>query len=494
MKHPRILSILAGLVLAAAGRADVWLSPIFSDGAVLQHGKPVPIWGSGIPGEKVEIAFAGQTVSTTVDGNWKWMALLKPLAPSDQPRDLVVSGKNRNVVHNVLVGDVWFCAGQSNIEWPLRNSDGAKEAMAAGNLPTLRHLRIPRGSAGSPRDEFQSNWKTATPETVGDFTAIGFFFAREIQQKAHVPVGLINCTYGGTPIESWLAPWAVEAEPSAAAYAKEWEKGRANWGPQTAAFIEDFRKALQSPGSPVSRPNIAPDYNTPSGAYLAMLYPCFPYAVRGFVWYQGESNAGRATGYRTLFPTFIRSVRDLWGDPELPFLYVQLPNWDDPNDKSHQTWAELRDAQSAALSVPKTGMAVAIDVGNAENLHPTNKEPVGHRLALIAEHLVYGFPGEYSGPEVSIVTTDAGGLRVTFSHADGGLVAKGDLVGAFEIAGADAVFHPADARLDGASVVVRSNDVPQPVKVRYAWANAPKTPLFNRDGLPASPFQASLAK
>lgn len=489
MKISRLPRLLPLLVLAVAARADTWVSPLFSDGAVLQHGKPIPIWGSGMPGEKVTVTFAGQTAVTTVDEHWKWLLLLPPLAPSEEPRDLVIEGKNKTVVHNVLVGDVWFCAGQSNIEWPVRLSQGGPEAMAAG-YPLIRHVRIPRATAGSPRDDFQAEWKAGTPDNVGNFTAVGFFFAHEIQQKLHIPIGLINCTYGGTPIESWLSPAMVEANPSSAAYLREWEKSKATWPAQVAEFEQRYRRALQAPGSAApARPSVRPEYDTPSGAYLGMLYSCFPYGVRGVLWYQGESNAGRDAGYRSLFPLFIRSLRDLWGDDQLPFLFVQLPNWDDPNDATHQTWALLRDAQASALSVPHTGMAVTIDVGDAANLHPTNKPPVGHRLAVLAERGVYGLDVEDRGPKAESASRDGASVKVQFSHCRGGLVLKGDTAGAFELAGADGVFHPADVKAAGDGVTITSTAVPQAVSVRYAWSNSPKAPLYNQDGLPAAPFR-----
>jgi sialate O-acetylesterase len=493
---PRCFALgLIGGFLAVTAKSDIWLGPLFSDGAVLQQGRPVPIWGSGVPGEKVEVSFAGQTVTTTVNDTWRWMAVLKPLAASSEPRDLVVQGKNKEVRHNVVVGEVWLCAGQSNIEWPVRLSTGGDKAAAAGNLPLIRHFKVPRATAAIPREDFQASWTVATPDSVPHFSGVGFFFGRELHEKLKVPIGLVNCTFGGTPVEAWLPPSTLAGSEAGRAALSRWEKRVADWPSAVAKFQESLPAALDRAAEMPTKPNVPAEYDVPSGAYLGMLYPLFPYSVRGVIWYQGESNVGRDEDYRVLFPTFVKTVRTLWGVEELPFYFVQIPNYEDPNDRGGTKWAELRDAQTSALALPNTDMAVAIDGDEPENLHPRNsKQPVGHRLALLAEHHLYGLEGEYSGPRVEKAARDGAAVRIQFSHAKGGLKLTGPDQETFELAGADQVYHRADARVDGSTLVLNSAEVKEPAFARYAWRNAPKAALFNQEELPAAPFRVALSR
>ncbi len=525
----------SALLLAAALRAEVKLAAVFTDHAVLQRDAVIPIWGTAKRGERITVTFRGQTLVTKADRDGRWRIDLAPLPAQPYPADLVVDGSNTITLRDVVVGDVWLCSGQSNMEWPVRLSDDAATEAATANLPLIRHFKVATQIArDQPAAEIQGEWTVCAPDTAPHFTAVGFFFAREIHRTLGVPVGLLNVSWGGTPIESWLSPAMLAASPHAGSVAKAWAQTVAEYPAKKAAHgqkMAEWQKraeAAQAAGQPEPadkpwRPAGPGLPEEPTVCWFGMTAPVVPYAIRGFLWYQGESNCGREAEYRDLFPGLISGWRDAWAqaarpatpaeEPRkkkrgkeantpaattlapaaapLPFLFVQLPNYAD-NNPTATWWARLREAQTAALALPATGMAVTIDLGEPANIHPPHKQEVGRRLALVARAQVFGEGVDSSGPTyVEHSLEGDGSIRIRFDHAEIGLVCRGPRVLGFQVAGADRVFQPAEAKIDGDSIIVRSDSVKAPLAVRYAFANDPQPDanLYNGAGLPAAPFR-----
>lgn len=497
-----VLGVAALAACAATSCADVTLAPLFRNGAVLQRDRPLPIWGQASAGEKIRVQFHNQSVETTASAVGAWRVTLAAEKAAAQPADLVVTGTNVVRVSDVLVGDVWLCSGQSNMEFRLSQaSDGEKE-VAVANLPLIRQFKIPHTVAGAPVVTCAGEWKTCTPETAGDFTAVGYFFARDLQQRLGVPIGLVNSSWGGTQIESWISLGALQADPSVQVITERWQKvlrdhpaklaihakALAKWEADAAAAktaARPFsRRAPRAPEGPGSRWQ-------PAGLYNAMIAPLAPAALRGVLWYQGEGNGARGGEYRTLFPTLIRQWRGDFEQQDLPFYFVQLANFERKVDKTDQQWAFLREAQALALALPDTGMAVTIDIGNPTDVHPTNKKDVGERLARLARAEIFGEEIETAGPVFAGAKTETGAMRVTFSHASGlWLKPAASVAMSFEVAGENRKFVPAVAVVSGEALLVSAATVPAPVAVRYAWRNSPDARLFNSAGLPAAPFRS----
>jgi sialate O-acetylesterase len=438
--------------------------PIFSDNLVLQREAPIPVWGWGQQGRSIRVTLNEQRQETIVDGQGKWKTVLNPM-PAGGPFELrIEDGKSVWILENVMVGEVWLCSGQSNMQWTVADSkDATEEIQAAANYPMIRLCGVPKlaGYSRTPQDRVDLKWKVCSPESIKDFSAVAYQFARNLLQSPALQgmaIGLIDSSFGGTRAEAWVD------------------------GPTLAANF-DMAELRDSPfGVPIS------------GCYHGMIYPLAPYALRGVLWYQGESNAGKAEQYRQLLPVLIERWRDLWDQKDLPFLFVQLPNYAEPFDGDYFTL--LRESQLKVWqSVPNTGMAVTIDIGEAQDVHPKNKQDVGLRLALIARALAYGETLEYSGPVYDSMTIEGNQIRLRFSHTGGGLMDPdgGNLEG-FTIAAAEGPFEIAEVRIDGDTVLVSSEKVSTPVRVRYAWAADPKADLYNQAGLPASPFKTDEAE
>ncbi len=653
----RLISVFCILLLLGQRtQAEVRVPSIIGDNMVVQQGRKARVWGTAQPGESVTVTFAGQTERTMADGQGHWQIFLGP-RKAGGPFVLTIAGSNTLTFKNVLVGDVWICSGQSNMEFPLVNATGGAEAMAQANYPEIHLFTVQKNTAPLPLDDVKGHWVVTSPEQVGQFSAVGYFFGRELYQRLKIPLGLIHSSWGGTPAEAWTSHDALASvpvlKPILDRYQKslemlpqrrqdyeralaDWERNNlyadpgnkgealgyasvdptfnlADWKlmnlPQffeTAGLIIDgavwFRKEIDLPASWMGKdlalnltaiddfdityfngtrvgatgndtPNsylvprhynvpgslvhagrnlIAvrvfdrageggfgrsdlmslvpvgakeaeaislagpwsykvelalepkkPDYgsrpelpgptnqNSPSVLYNAMIAPLKPYAIRGAIWYQGESNASRAYQYRTLFPTMIRNWRAAWGQGDFPFYFVQLANWrpvkSEPEDSE---WAELREAQTMTLQQPGTGMAVIIDIGDTNDIHPRNKLDVGKRLAAWALAESYHQNVESSGPLYESFSLKDEKIRVKFKHLGGGLkTSDGGPLKGFAIAGADHKFVWADARVEGDIVIVWSRDVARPVAVRYAWADNPVCNLYNQAGLPASPFR-----
>ena len=482
--------LLATVLLTAAvdaGNAQTeekpYVSPVFSSNMVLQRKIPVPVWGWTQPGQKVTVSIEGRSASATAGQDGKWMAKLQPL-PVGGPYKMRIEGPQQTVTFdNILVGDVWVCSGQSNMEMGIGNVNDAQKEITDANYPQIRLYTVMKKVAYEPQTslvrsdkDLMGQWSVCSPDTVktggwNGFTAVGYFFGRQLYQDEKVPIGLIHTSWGGTIAEAWTSGEALQAMP--------------DFKPAVDKLTEI--KANPANGKQDNNPNV------PTVLYDGMIAPLIPYGIKGAIWYQGESNAGRAYQYRTLLPTMIRDWRSRWGEGDFPFFIVQLANFQksDPNPKDDQ-WAELREAQSmTARDLPKTGIAVTIDIGDAGDIHPKDKQDVGKRLALAAEAIAYGKKVEYSGPAYKSMSPANGGtaIRLAFDHVGGGLTAKDEKLTGFAIAGEDRKFVWADAKIVGKTVVVSSPEVPHPAAVRYAWHINPVCNLYNKAGLPASPFR-----
>lgn len=514
MNH-RLKLLVLGLAFPLAAGASVTLAPLFRDNAVLQRDKPLPVWGRADPGEHVAVSLRDRQASAVAGGDGRWIVLLDALPASTDPADLVVTGSNRVVVHGVLLGDVWLCSGQSNMQFTVYDRSNpsfqvanALSEIPEANFPLIRQFKVGNVESDTPLDAADGTWDVCSPATVENFTAVGYFFARDIFRKLGVPIGIINCSWGGSSIEAWLSRTALSSNPALTFVQERWIREQLDYPLNRArrqALIQAWRTASvqarqEGPEAyadfmkrfPEPKPYDAPDKpypHAPARLYNGMIHPLIPYGLRGVLWYQGESNTGHPGEYHKLFATMITSWRADFGQGDLPFYWVQLANYNG-GDSAATNWALLREGQAQALDLPATGMAVAIDIGSAEDIHPKNKQEVGRRLALIAKAGTYGIHVDYSGPVFESAERSGPGMIVTFRFAGTGLTAAGKPLQSFELAGADRRFHPATAAIVGNRVLVQSASVPDPVAVRYAWRNAPEANLYNGAGLPAVPFRS----
>ena len=636
----KILLLLTLISTCYSLLADVSLPNFFGDNMVLQRDKPIPIWGWASPKEKITVQFDHQTKTTQADKSGKWMVKLDN-ENAGGPYLLTIKGKNTVTFNNVMVGEVWICSGQSNMEMPIEGwgkINNYEKEIAAANYPLIRHIKVPNTISSTPQDNIpKADWKVCSPETAGDFTAAGYFFARELYNKLKIPVGLINTSWGGTMVETWTSRQAFENSDefkemiatmpqlnldSMAKIKKEeslkriealqgsmdnidatnWNEPTTNdnawpqmqlpnfWETQQLGDMDGivwFRKTINlsaedagkaatlelamiddndvtyvngtkvgstaaynakrnypvEPGILKEGKNVIavrvddtggyggiygdsadmkltignhaiPLYGAwhfkvekitggsasigpnsyPTLLFNAMLNPLIPYAFRGVIWYQGETNAGRAYQYRKAFPLMITDWRKRWNDGDFPFYFVQLAsfNADNGNSNNGSTWAELREAQVKTLSLPNTGMAVITDIGDSSNIHPKDKQDVGKRLAAIALHNVYGEDIVYNGPAYTSMKTEGNKVIISFTDIGSGLIAhdRYGYIKGFEVAGADKKFHYAKAYISGNTVVVYNDSVNAPVAVRYGWAdNNLEDNLFNKEGFPAGPFR-----
>jgi sialate O-acetylesterase len=486
-------TLLLALLAAASLSADVKLPALISDHMLIQQGMPVRIWGTASPGEAVKVTFQSQIHTATAAPNGKWEVFLAP-TPAGGPYELNV---NTLTVHDVLAGEVWVGSGQSNMEFPMSRVKDFEQEIPAAKYPDIRLFTVKRIVAAEPADEVQGAWSACTPDTVKNFSAVAYFFGRELHQTRHIPVGLIHTSWGGTPAQAWTEKSYLEDDQNLRLYLTNWDKTLTDypakkeaydktvlpkWEEQVAAARKSGAKAPAKPAEPVG-----PGHpNTPMGLYNGMIAPLTPYAIRGVIWYQGESNANanEARLYRRLFPAMIESWRKQWGEGSFPFYFVQLANF-----QTNGWWPMLRESQSETLELANTGQALAIDVGNRTDIHPTDKQTVGHRLALIALAQTYGEKITYSGPTLKEMTVDGSDANIWFDNTGKGLEARGGVLAGFAIAGPDQKFVPATAKIVDNRVVVSSPDVKDPKAVRYAWADYPMISLYNREGLPAVPFR-----
>jgi sialate O-acetylesterase len=533
-------------------RADVKLPAIFGNHMVLQQAMAVPVWGWADPGEKVTVTAGTATATTTADQDGKWSVKLVALTASNTPIEMTVAGKNKITLQDVLVGDVWVCSGQSNMEFGIYQ-DFQEKPVA---IPEMRIFLVPKvpspepakdlGDAPNTTGAAWGSWQVCTPETLGQngtwrgFPAVGYFFGKDIHERTGLPVGMVASDWGGTRVQNWISLEALQSNPEFAPFAKEAVDSKTTYPPllqawtarvaqyetqlaqwkidnqaATAALAQwslDAQKARAAgqpqppqppkPPAPLRPPDPPPCYA--SALCNGMIAPLAPFAIKGAVWYQGEANAGDIR-YRELLPLLITDWRQHWGQGDFPFLIVQLPNCGAlqvPDHPGESSWAILREAQAMALSTPATGLAVTIDLGDV-GIHPFDKWDVANRLSLVARHVAYGEDVLCSGPVYKGLTVEGSKIRVQFDPLDGSLVVgkppehchplqgrppSNDLLG-FAVAGADGKYEWAQAQIDGTSVLLGSALVPNPVSVRYAWADNPAANLYNKSGFPAAPFR-----
>jgi sialate O-acetylesterase len=503
--------ILCGFMLLGIEnrlRADIKLPAVISSGMVLQHGVKVALWGSADPGEQVTVKLGTHQVKGVADSQGKWSVKLGPLGAGG-PFTVTLSGKNTIALHDVLVGEVWVCSGQSNMAMtvgPTRppyftGVTNYQEELRTANYPMLRLFTVEKAVARKAQPDVKGYWVSARSDTVNDFSAVGYFFGRQLLQALNVPVGMINSSLGSTTAEVWMSRASIESDPE---FKSILEGEKTVLGPYPEVF-EQFERQFEewkrdsenaeSEGRPIpSAPKIPDDprqsQNRPAALYNGMISPLTSFAIKGVIWYQGESNSDRPAQYRKLFPALIRDWRRAWGQGDFPFLFVQLASWG--IQYFQLNFPALREAQAAALALPNTGMAVTTDIGDGTDGHPKNKQDVGYRLALAAQAIAYSRDVVYTGPIYDSMTTDGEMIRLRFREAGGGLTGKNWPPGyrsGFEIAGEDRKFVEAEAKIEGETVIVRSDRVAHPVAVRYNWKDNPWHHLYNRAGLPAAPFR-----
>jgi sialate O-acetylesterase len=531
--------LFALLLSPLLAHAEIKLPAFIADHMVLQRDAAVPLWGWATPGEEVTVSFAGQSKAAKADEKGKWLVKLDPLAASAESREMKIGSR---VIKDVLVGEVWLASGQSNMGFPLSSAHNADQAIAGAGDPLLRFFTVQNATAAEPQNDLRGRWDLSDPNTAKAFSAVAYFFARDLRAKLGVPVAILHSSWGGTPAQAWLSMDALRDSPAFENHAKSyaaalikhrdvlahpenmdayrqdlarWQKEVApafndamrvwNAGPKTSPKPVPARPEPANP-DPMDIPSPSSRPGTPSVIFNAKIAPLAGYAMRGALWYQGEANAGNGIEYRSLLPRLIGDWRKRWGQGDFPFLVVQLAAWDmDKSPAPSHQWPWLREAQSMTVkTVPNTALAVAIDVGNPADVHPKGKEPVGQRLALAARKLAYGETQLVaSGPVFREAKAEGATMSVTFTETGSGLTigpapwrAEGDaqwpqdrLIG-FALAGQDRAWHDAEARIEGDSVIVSSPAVTKPIAVRYAWANSPRCNLYNTEGLPAAPFRS----
>lgn len=498
--------LLASVVLAPL-QAEVTLPATFSDHMVFQRDTPISVWGWADPGEAVTGTIANQQFEATAGGDGHWSAKLKPLSVGG-PLTMKVRGADSEImINDVYVGEVWLCSGQSNMAMTVNRVTNAEQEAASADYPKIRMFKVNSAHAPTPQDRCVGDWSVCSPQTVNGFSATAYFFGRSLHKELDVPIGLINSSVGGTSIESWTSMPAQEAVSAIQPRLDAWKQADADFDADAAK--ERYEKALEqwekrrakakeagkpTPRRPRQAAQPREDRNYPANLFNGKINPLIPYTIRGAIWYQGENSSGRGFAhlYHDQLKTLIADWRERWGQGDFPFAWVQLPNFRQPQQHPNETsgWVLVQEGMLKTLCVPNTGMAVTIDIGEAGDIHPRNKQDVGKRLALWALATVYDKDVAPTGPIYRSCKRDGNRIVVKFDHACGGLVTKdGEDPKGFVIAGADRKFVWAEAKIEGDTVVVSSTDVSEPASVRYAWAANPICNLYNKSGLPASPFR-----
>lgn len=536
---PRIVfSLIAVLPMPLMA---VELPAIFSDHAVLQTGDDTPVWGKGRDGEKITVSIAGVSATATAAGG-KWMVHLTGLAAAEAGQDLVVKGDTTLTVKDVLLGDVWLCSGQSNMAFAVKGSHTGAAEIPKATDAGIRLFQVPSLPSRVPLTAMQAGWKVCAPDTVPGFSAVGYYFGRELRELRKRPIGLIGSYWGGTPAQAWTSREALAAAPAFANYLDVLTKldnapetVRAELAKKMAAYdveLKQVREAnaaakkiwdkevvdAKAAGKPAPALTVKPepkkpgdpntDPHTPANLFNGMIAPLIPYAITGAIWYQGESNAGAADEYATLFPRMITDWRTRWGRGDFPFLFVHLSSWQNPqkNPVEPGPIPQVRQTQQAALALPKTGMASALDVNAGPDIHPADKLDVGKRLAQVARKVAYGENVACESPRFTALQVDGATVRLSFEHAEGLHVAVPPWLGdkatkpsatepaSFAVCGADGQWQWAKARIDGQAIVLTSDEVKVPVAAAFAWAPNPQVNVYNAQGLPLLPFVSDPAK
>ncbi|WP_165073231.1 sialate O-acetylesterase [Paludisphaera rhizosphaerae] len=495
----RMRVLLAAVATTAAfttAQADVKMPAIFGDHMVLQRDMPLNVWGWAAPGEEVTVKFHGQTRTTKGGDDGKWSVVLEPVGVGG-PFEMVVSGKNSITFNDILMGEVWVCSGQSNMQWSVNSATDSDLEIAAAKYPNIRLISVPQVGTQEPQKDFKGQWKVCSPETVGPFSAVGYFFGRQLHETLGVPVGLINDAWGGSACEAWVPRDKLAADAKYKDLLTAWEEREKGFEAAKKKY-EDAKAKAKADGKPAPNPNQDPENqmkgnSRPGNIYNGVLLPTIGYGIKGAIWYQGESNAGRAYQYRDLFPLMIQTWREQWGQGNFPFYWVQLADFmAEKPEPADSTWAELREAQTMTMKrLPNTGEAVIIDLGEGKDIHPKNKQEVAKRLVRWALARDYGVNIPYQSPTYRSMEKQGNKVVLTFDH-----VAKGfrpfdvaDLRG-FSIAGPDQKFVWAQAKVVGPDKVeVWSDKVAEPASVRYAWADNPVCNLYSGADLPVTPFR-----
>jgi sialate O-acetylesterase len=521
LSYRRLVGVIGSLLVgggATSGWGAVALPSVFSDHMVLQCDKRVPVWGWAEPGEHVVVAIAGQTHEATADPQGKWQLKLDPIPVTHEPLTMVVEASNRIELQDVLAGEVWVCSGQSNMQWSVDVSWNADLAILGAKHPQIRLLTVENAGVQKPIEDFEGQWQVCSPETVPGFSAVGYYFGQQLHEILDVPIGLIDNAWGGSSCEAWVQRELFDQHPDLyGPLMQRWTDkenqtdAKEPYEAYEAGLLEWQQRAIaaKQKGEPV--PSQPPRPNTdmitqhrPGNLFNGRVAPIVPFAIRGVIWYQGESNASRAYQYRHLFPLTIQNWRNAWQQGDFPFYWVQLADFRAEHEEpSESDWAELREAQTMAQDqLANTGEAVIIDIGEAADIHPRNKREVGNRLARLALAQDYGVDMAHRSPRYDSMEVSGGKATLSFKHLGDGLrtVDKQELQG-FTIAGADQKWHRAQARFpaneageggtrpDRTKVVVWSDAVTAPVAVRYAWADNPVCNLYSTEGLPLTPFR-----
>ena len=485
------------LLLITQLSAELEIPSLFGDSMILQQNSENPIWGWADAGATIELLWQGQNLKVQADTDGYWRTQLPTGAASFDAHTLrITSGQAAVHISDILIGEVWLCSGQSNMQWTVSKSMDAQLERLAAHHPAIRMITIPRKGTQIPQKNFKGNWQRCTPETISQFSAVAYYFGRQLQQSLQVPIGLIACAYGGSPAEAWIERSTFENDSRFATELKLWKAREANydyqkvlsqWQARVTKARENNRKAPRKPR------NIMTSQHRPGNLWAGMLHPIIGYGIRGTIWYQGESNAGRAHNYQALFSLMIREWRQAWGLGDFPFYWVQLADFKAESPQPQKSaLAELRDAQTQTLELPNTGQAVIYDLGEGRDIHPRNKQGVGKRLARIALARDYGFQVPYLNPQFKSMTIEGDTITLHFEHV-GSRLYTFDVKKAigFVVAGEDQVWHPATAKLTSKSTIeVLCDQVSNPVAVRYAWADNPVANVYSREGLPLRPFRS----
>jgi len=478
--------------------AQVKLPALVSDNMVLQQNAKVNLWGWSSPNEKISIQleWLNTQLETIADAEGKWKVTVDTPNGSDKPYTITITASNKIVLNNILIGEVWLCSGQSNMYFPVGREDktwktGVKnyeEEVKNASYNAIRFFTVALNAAPQPLEDVSGSWKICTPETIKTFSAVAYFFGRDLYQKRNVPIGLISTSWGGTKAEAWTSQNVLEKDVSFLPILQQDAKNEKLYQEKLEAYYlasinQQIASAANAPKLELKKPKKEAN-KTSYVLYNAMLYPIINYTMKGVIWYQGESNSGQANLYRTLFPAMVKNWRDDWKQGDFPFYYVQI------TPHKGQT-PDIREAQLFSLkTISNSGMVVTTDVGDANNIHPIDKQTVGHRLALWARAKTYNENKlVYSGPIYNHMKIKKQKVQLFFDYADSGLKKEGETLKEFEIAGEDQIFYPADAKIEGKTIVVSSSKVKNPAAVRFAWKAVPEPNLFNNENLPASPFR-----
>ncbi|RXM41910.1 sialate O-acetylesterase [Flavobacterium sp. YO64] len=499
MKNPnKILLLLLVLSAKLSLSAQVKLPALVSDNMVLQQNAKVNLWGWASPNEKINIqlGWSNLPVNVTADAEGNWKTTVDTPKGGETAYNITIEASNKITLKNILIGEVWLCSGQSNMFFPVGREEGTwktgvknyEEEVKNAVFPNIRLFTVALNATVKPLEDVTGSWRICSPESIKTFSAVAYFFGRDLYQKLNVPIGLLSTSWGGTKAEAWTAQNVLEEDVAFLPILQEDAKNEKVYQEKLEAYYlaltnERIASAANAPKSQLKKPKKEPN-KTSYVLYNAMLHPLVNYTIKGAIWYQGESNSGKAYLYRSLFPTMVKSWRDEWKQGEFPFYYVQITPHKGQN-------AEIREAQLMSLkTIPNSGMVVTTDVGDAQNIHPIDKQTVGYRLALIARAKTYGENKlVYSGPIFNHMKIKKQKVQLFFDYADSGLKKTDDTLKEFEIAGNDQVFYPAEAKIEGKTIIVTSPKVKEPAAVRFAWKAVPEPNLFNNENLPASPFR-----